>query len=55
MVILVHMHGFQMPLVRPKGVGWGDIGYLILEVAPGDWAIEIVEVQIPTYVPIVPY
>ena len=48
------MHGFQMPLVCPKGVGWWDIGYLILDVAPGDWAIKI-EVQIPTYVPIVPY
>ena len=28
--------------------------YLIPEVAPGDWAIEILEVQIPIYAPCVP-
>ena len=44
-------HGFQMPLVCPKGVGWENMGYLISEVAPGDWAIEILEVQIPIYAP----
>ena len=43
-----------MPLVCPKGVGWGDMGYLIPEVAPGDWAIEILEVQIPIYAPVCP-
>ena len=32
-----------MPLVCPKGVGWGNMGYLIPEVAPGDWAIEMLE------------
>ena len=42
-------HGFQMPLMCPKGVGWGNMGYLIPEVAPGDWTIEILEVQIPIY------
>ena len=48
-------HGFQMPLMCPKGVGWGNWGYLIPEVNPGDWAIEFLEVQIPIYAPCVPY
>ena len=47
MVCFIGTHGFQMPLVYPKDVGWGSMGYLIPEVAPGDWAIEILEVQIP--------
>ena len=38
-----------MPLVCPKDIGWGNMGYLIPEVAPSDWAIEILEVQIPIY------
>ena len=44
-----------MPLVCPKGVGWGNMGYLIPEVAPGDWAIEILEVQILIYAPMCPW
>ena len=40
-----------MPLVCPKGVGWRNMGYLIPEAAPGDWAIEV---QIPTYAPMWP-
>ena len=47
-------HGFQMPLLCPKGVGWGNMGYLIPEAATGDWAKEILDVQIPTYVPMWP-
>ena len=46
--------GFQMRLVCPEDTGWGDMGNLITEVAPGDWAIDIVEVQIPTYAPMCP-
>ena len=42
---------FQMLLVCPEDTGWGDMGNLITEVAPGDWAIDIVEVQILTYAP----
>ena len=38
-------------LVCPKGVGWGNMRYSIPEVGSGDWAIEILEVQIPIYVP----
>ena len=44
-VSLVHMV-FKCPSVYPKDVEWGNMGYLIPEVAPGDWAIEILEVQI---------
>ena len=47
-VCFIGTHGFQMPIVYPKGVGWG---YLISEAAPGDWAIEILEVQSPIYAP----
>ena len=46
--------GFQMHLVCPKDAGWGDVGYLVPEVAPGDQAVDIGEVQIPTYVPMFP-
>ena len=28
-VCFIGTHGFQMPLVCPKGIGWGDMGYLI--------------------------
>ena len=28
-VCFIGTHGFQMPLVCPDGVGWGDMGYLI--------------------------
>ena len=52
--VSIGTHGFQMRLVYPKGVGWGDMGYLIPEVATGDWAIEILEVQIPIYAPMCP-
>ena len=50
-VCFIGTHGFQMPLVCPKGVGWGNMRYSIPEVGPGDWAIEILEVQIPIYAP----
>ena len=50
-VCVIGTHGFQMPLVCPKCVGWGN---MIPEVAPGDWAIEILEVQIPIYAPMCP-
>ena len=53
-VRFIGMHGFQMPLVCSKGVGWANMGYLIPEVAPGDWAIESLEVQIPIYAPMCP-
>ena len=32
----------------------GNMRYLIPEAAPGDWEIEILEVQIPIYAPICP-
>ena len=38
----------------PQGCRVGDVGYLIPEAAPGNRAIDIVEVQIPTYVPLCP-
>ena len=41
-------HGFQMP------VGWKNMGYLIPGAAPGNWVIEILEVQIPIYATICP-
>ena len=50
-VCFICTHGFRMPLVCPKGVGWENMGCLIPEVAPGDWAIEILEVQISIYAP----
>ena len=47
-------HGFSNTLSVPQGCRVGDVGYLIPEAAPGDRAIDIVEVQIPTYVPMCP-
>ena len=53
-VCFIGTHGFQMALVCPKDIGWGNMGYLIPELAPGYWAIEILEFQIPTYAPMCP-
>ena len=47
-------HGFSNALSVPQGCRVGDVGYLIPEAAPGNRAIDIVEVQIPTYVPMCP-
>ena len=46
-----YMHLFsirKLLWLHSYGVGWGNMGYLIPEAAPGDWAIEV---QTPTYAP----
>ena len=45
---------FSNVLSVPQGCRVEDMGYLIPEVATGDWAIEILEVQIPIYAPMCP-